>query len=184
MKSISILIFCALVLNISVLEAKTNEKTKANKTATQKNQKIEIGRLAQVKGDVWLDGVKAKSGTFISKNSEIVTGQKGSTMVLIGEGMVAAVGYNSNIVIENLDNPLTKIKKSNFVIKNEMADINLKSGSVRMLVRKDNNTVRLATVRSGNAFGIVKDGEAHFTCDAACAKTAINKAVPPTKVTK
>lgn len=158
----------------------SNAKVKKTKT----NKKFIVGALAQVKGSVWLNGFPAKTGAAITPDSEIVTGPDGTVMVLIGEGMVAAIGYNTLAQVESFEKPVTKIRKSKSVIKNELAQVNLRMGSLRMLVRKDSDTVRLATVRAGDAFGIVKDGEALFTCDLECAKKSYVADANNTKATK
>lgn len=173
MKLISQLLICLSLFITFNSEAKTSAKTQ-----------YQIGALAKVQGAVLINGRPAKSGDAIFANSSVVTDGESTVTVLLGEGMVALLGYNSVLELEKFSNAPTKIKNSKSTIKNELAQFNLRLGSVRMLVRKDNDTVRLATVRAGDSFGIVKDGEAHFNCDVKCARFLLNSQQANQKVTK
>jgi hypothetical protein len=124
----------------------------------------DIGFVAQVSGDVKIDGLPIKSGAKLKIGSNIQTGVDGKLQLFIGQGIVAAVGFDSKVKVEKFE------KKSVSKIPTESAQVELARGSLRCLVNQSSGVVRIATVRSGDAFGVVKDGEAHFLCNEACAQ--------------
>ena len=114
----------------------------------------DIGFLAGSTGPVRLNGVKAKNGDPLTVGSRIVTGEKGKVQILLGDGIVALVGYNSRIQLEHGTR--------------DTAQFELLSGSLRLLVSEAGGVHRSAVVRSGDAFATVSGGEGHFQCDSAC----------------
>lgn len=124
--------------------------------------------LSAIKGEVLVNGKPASSGDKIEANATIITKKDGQARLLMGDSMVAAIGNDSQVVLEKFDVKQSDSKVLKTVIKNENAQLHLLKGSLRMMVAKEDNTIRMATIHSGDAFGIVQSGEARFVCDEAC----------------
>jgi hypothetical protein len=122
--------------------------------------------LLDVVGDVQLDGVAAKNGDALKIGSKLSTGEKGQVKALLGSGTVSMIGYNTTVVLEKNEIDSKKI---------ETMLLALKKGSLRYLVSDKGNS-KLAMVRSGDAIGSTRGGEALFSCDGDCSDY-----VPPAK---
>jgi hypothetical protein len=152
---------------------------------TSKVNMASVGFLSQVKGDVFVNGKPASSGEKINLNSEISTGKNGQLKLLVGDGTVASVGYNTVLQVEKYSLTQNKKKIANKTIHNETVQFGLLKGSVRVMLNKDEHIVRLATVHAGDAFGVLQEGEAHFMCDSTCAaKIEALKKAPSKKSVK
>lgn len=138
----------------------------------------EIGFLGGIVGEVKVNGTPAKSGDQLKIGAKIETGNDGKVQVLLGTGMVATIGYGSTAFIEKFESKRTQN------IPFETAQLGLHKGSLRFLVSSSGGVVRLGTVHSGDAFGIVKNGESHFKCNEACAKKFETKPVVAPKMEK